>query len=128
MAILFKLRAERVMEDGECLIVGYEVDANGKEKARGRAHGETAFCKQAHPHVKGCAQALLDSAFLSEVKDRDGVVVTPAMTVRQAVAAWFDALEARVVPKSIEMPTKTVKLPNDKGVLVDKVVEDKDLT
>lgn len=116
----------------------------------GRRHGEAGKCLTSHAHSKACAQALLDvkpvvtPAVPADPGDAgspaDGIPPRPATpavpevlgpSIRELGLAWHAGEDAKaalpaVVP--VDMPQKTKKSRDANGKLVDKQVDDGDLT
>jgi hypothetical protein len=103
-----KYRVERIMTDGECILIGDNGEA---------AHGETVYCQTKHDHSKDCAVTLLDAK-----ADK------AAPSVREKIDAWFAQWDAAPAdPTAVEMPKKVVQVVED-GKTVNQSVDDKDLS
>lgn len=142
------MRYSTAKEDG-----GY-VKPNGEIQVifirAGVKHAEQGTCLEDHAHSKACAQAIMDvkpviEPAQDEIPGDDGdptadppiaplaaIPAKPAVlgpSMRQRGHAFFASLDARPAdPVPVAMPQKTIKIRNDKGKLVDKQVDDGDLT
>lgn len=98
-------------------------------------HGERGFCLETHEHSKACAKVLLDvNPVISPAVEADEDAGIEAqdevlgLSMRQRAEAWFEQYDQTPDDAGdVELPTKTIKAKNDKGKLVNKEVEDRDL-
>lgn len=127
MAIKFTLEhGGYVLADGDIQIVGYDTDDPGVK------HAERGRCPKDHDHSKVCAVELLDfrPIVTPAGKDEDDEPIAEVLgpSIRTRIEEWFKGYNATPDdPVHVEMPKKTVKAKNDKGKVVDKEVEDRDL-
>lgn len=125
MAIKFTLdHGGYVNEDGDIQVVGVGDD--------GAKHGERGQCEQDHAHSKACAVALLDHhpVITPAGVDGDGDPIAEVLgpSIRERMTAWFSTYDATPDdPKRVAMPTKKINVKNEKGKLVEREVEDRDL-
>lgn len=125
MAIKFTLdHGGYVKSNGDIQIVGVSGD---------RKHGERGVCPEAHAHSKACAQQLLDfKPLLAEARTDDDGKVLPEVrddSIRERMEKYFQQQASMpAAPTFVELPKKTIRAKNDKGKLVDKQVDDCDLS
>jgi hypothetical protein len=87
----------------------------------------------ASEHNKACAQALLDyhpvlTPFKQGEDGEPDVAEVLGKSPRESLVAWFAALDGRPpAPAPVALPTKMIQVKDDKGVMVDKVVDNPDL-